>query len=263
MKTRLTGEQVRAYRKNGFLAVEGFLSPRELAAWRRVTDAAVRERLQSRGGLTNQEDGEDYYAQVFTQCIRLADTHAAMKKLIYSPQIGKMAAKLAGVSGLRVWHDQALIKPPHGNPTAWHLDCPYWSFDSRDAISIWIALDDATLGNGCMWYLPGTHKTATFDNSGIGQNLGALFKIYPQWKKITPVAVPCKAGTAVFHNGLTAHGAGANMTNKPRRAMTCAFMPAGSRFNGKRNVLPKEMVERLQVGDVLEDEKQNPVVWKS
>jgi hypothetical protein len=68
-----------------------------------------------------------------------------MKGLIYDERIGKMAAELAGVDGMRVWHDQALIKQAYGNPTGWHLDNPYWSFSSRDAISIWIALDDATL----------------------------------------------------------------------------------------------------------------------
>jgi ectoine hydroxylase-related dioxygenase (phytanoyl-CoA dioxygenase family) len=78
-----------------------------------------------------------------------------------------------------------------------------------------VALDDATLANGCMWYLPGTHKTATYENAGIGQNLSDLFKKYPEWRAIEPVGCPCPAGSAVFHNGLVAHGAGANMTNKP------------------------------------------------
>jgi ectoine hydroxylase-related dioxygenase (phytanoyl-CoA dioxygenase family) len=39
-----------------------------------------------------------------------------------------------------------------------HLDIPYWSFTSLHAISVWIALDDATLENGCMYFMPGSHK---------------------------------------------------------------------------------------------------------
>jgi ectoine hydroxylase-related dioxygenase (phytanoyl-CoA dioxygenase family) len=186
-----------------------------------------------------------------------------MRELIYDRRIAQMAGELAGVSGLRVWHDQALIKPPYGNPTAWHLDNPYWSFSSRDSISVWIALDDATLANGCMSYLPGTHQTARFDNAGIGPNLGGLFKIYPEWLKIDPVAVPVPAGSAVFHNGLTAHAAGANMTNKPRRAMTCGFMPDGATFNGTRNILPEALFKKYKRGDVLNDEAFNPLIWHS
>jgi ectoine hydroxylase-related dioxygenase (phytanoyl-CoA dioxygenase family) len=173
-----------------------------------------------------------------------------------------MAVTLAGVEGMRIWHDQALFKPPFGNPTAWHLDNPYWSFDSPNAISLWVALDDATLANGCMWYIPGSHKTATYANAGIGHNQADLFKINPHWRQIEPVGCPVPAGSAVFHNGLTAHGAGANMTNRPRRAMTCAYMPDGSTFNGKRNILPEAYFASLKIGDTLNDDAVNPLLWR-
>jgi ectoine hydroxylase-related dioxygenase (phytanoyl-CoA dioxygenase family) len=268
MRDQLTPEQVAFYRENGFLVIENFLDAEELAEWRRVTDEAVEQRLtQSQGkawieALNNQADPDAYYAQVFTQCIKLADTHPGMRKLMFDPRLGKVAATLAGVDGIRIWHDQALIKPPYGNPTAWHLDDPYWSFYSRDALSLWMALDDATLANGCMWYLPGSHKTATYANVGIGQNLGDLFKVYPQWRQQEAVACPCPAGTAVYHNGLTAHGAGANMTPRPRRAMTCAYMPDGSVFNGKnKNVLPDAYFATLKEGDPLNDDTINPLIW--
>ena len=172
-----------------------------------------------------------------------------------------MATTLAGVEGIRIWHDQALIKPPHGNPTAWHLDVPYWSFDSRDTLSLWMALDDITLANGCLWYLPGVHRVARFENVGIGENLGGLFKVYPEWREIEPQACPCPAGSVVWHNGLTAHAAGANMTIRPRRAMTCAFMPDGSRFNGKQNILPDDYFNSLTIGDLLDDPQQNELIW--
>ena len=50
------------------------------------------------------------------------------------------------------------------------------------------------------------------------------------------------AGSCSFHSGLTVHGAGANMTNGLRRAMTCAFMPDGAVFNGQQNVLSDAQV---------------------
>jgi phytanoyl-CoA hydroxylase len=239
MQTELTQDQIERYRENGFLVIEGFLSPEELAEWRRCTEEAVADRLRD-DRLHNQRDPDDYYARVFTQCLRLADTHEGMRRLMFDPALGRAAAELAGIDGIRIWHDQALIKPAYGNPTGWHLDNPYWSFSSPDAISLWVALDDATLSNGCMYYIPGSHRTARFDNVGIGPNLGDLFKVYPEWLAIDPKACPCPAGSAVYHNGLTAHGAGANMSNRARRAMTCAYMPDGATFNGKQNILPRE-----------------------
>jgi ectoine hydroxylase-related dioxygenase (phytanoyl-CoA dioxygenase family) len=174
-----------------------------------------------------------------------------------------MTCQLAGVKAMRVWHDQTLIKEPFGNPTAWHLDNPYWSFDSRDSISVWIALEDATLSNGCMWFVPGTHRLATYENVGIGPNMGDLFKLYPKMGEIDPVAVPMKAGDCSFHNGLAAHGAGANMTRGRRIAMTCAYMPDGSTYNGKTNVLPPDYLATLKVGDVLRNDDWNPVVGRA
>jgi phytanoyl-CoA hydroxylase len=262
MISELTGTQIESYHEHGFLVVEEFLNDDELEMWRQCVEDAVTDRL---GGsvehLTNQANPQDFYARVFTQCLRLADTNDALRELVYDPRLGKLTNDLVGTEGIRVWHDQALIKPPHGNPTAWHLDVPYWSFDSHDAISFWLALDNATLENGCMWYIPRSHKTARFDNVGIGHNVGELFNVYPEWRDIDPVPVPCPAGSIVWHNGLCAHGAGANMTNKYRRAMTCAFMPDGSCFNGKRNILPQDLFESLEIGDLLANEEQNPLVW--
>jgi ectoine hydroxylase-related dioxygenase (phytanoyl-CoA dioxygenase family) len=262
MKTRITKSQVKFYDDNGFILIEDWLTPSELQHWRRVTDEAVQQRLESRHGLNNQANPDEYYAQVFVQAIKLLETHAGMAEIMLDERLGKMAATLAGIDGIRIWHDQALYKKPYGNPTGWHLDNPYWSFSSRQAISLWVPLDDATLENGCLFYIPGTHKLSRYDNAGIGQNIGSLFKIYPEFLKIPSVAVPAKAGSAVLHNGLVAHGAGANMTNRPRRAMTCAYMPDGSTFNGQKNVLPDDYFKSLTIGDVLNDNKINPLVWR-
>lgn len=270
MQFQPTQEQIESYRRDGFVVIEDFLSPSELEVWRQTTHEAVEQRLdaartagrwsQNSATLTNQNNPDDFSAQVFTQCVRLADTHDGMRELMMDERTGELVGTLAGVDGIRIWHDQALFKQPYGNATAWHLDNPYWSFSSPDALSIWVALDDATLENGCLYYLPGTHKTARYENSNIGANQRDLFKFYPEWLEIQAVATPARAGSAVIHNGLCAHGAGANMTRGPRRAMTCAFMPDGATFNGQKNVLPDDLFDSYKLGDVLNSD-WNPLIW--
>jgi phytanoyl-CoA hydroxylase len=262
VKTELSPTQIEQYRTEGFLVIDGFLEADELEVWRQATDEAVEQRLASTKALTNQKDPDAFYAQVFTQCIRLATTHPVMHELMYDEALGRVAGELAGVDGIRIWHDQALYKPPYGNPTGFHLDNPFWSFYSPDAISIWMALDDATIENGCLWYLPGTHKKATFEATPIDENLGSIFKMYPEWRQLEAVPAACRAGSAVFHNGLTAHAAGVNLTPRPRRAMTCAYMPGGSTFNGQRNILTKAYYETLTEGDLLDNEDENPLIWR-
>jgi phytanoyl-CoA hydroxylase len=254
------------YRRDGFIAIPDLLDARELAELKAATLSTVASygdmRLLGQGE-NWKEKPDDYYSRVFAQRLNLWKSSPVVKDYMLGPGIGRWCAELAGVD-LRVWHDQALFKPPWGNPTAWHLDNPYWSFHSRDAISIWIALEDTTLANGCMWYVPGSHLcTDPAINVGIGQHIGALFDRYPALREREPVAVPLRAGSAAVHNGMTAHGAGANMTHKPRMGMTCAYMPAGSRYNGIRNILSEERHARLAVGDCLDDDVDNPLVWSA
>ena len=267
MNTDLTIEQIDFYQDNGYIVIEDFLTPDELETWRRHVGDAVAQRDGRivAGGPKAQDrvDSEEsrYYDKVFVQRMNLWSDHEGMRELMLDPRLGKMVSALAGVHGMRIWHDQALIKQPWANPTGWHLDNPYWSYSSRDAITIWVALDDATRDNGCLYFLPGVHKSATFDGDTIGSNVSDLFEIYPQWAQVQSVAAPMKAGSCSFHNGLMPHGAGANMTPGTRRAMTCGYMPDGCVFNGIRNILPQAYFESLQIGDTLDDDAMNPLIW--
>ncbi len=264
MNTHVTQAQIHQYQRDGFLFLGDFLTPEELEALRAAVDACVRKmgRNKVAGEGKALQEGDSYYDRVFVQRLNLWKIDATVRRLFLDPDLGEMLARLAGVDGIRVWHDQTLQKPPWANPTSWHLDTPYWSFHAHQALSIWVALDDATLQNGCLYYLPGSHKLAGFDNVDIGPDVGALFNVYPVLAQIEPVPLEMKAGQAAVHNGLTAHAAGPNMTPHWRRAMTCAYMPDGARFNGQQNILSDAQVRQLEVGDLLNDEAQNPLIWK-
>jgi phytanoyl-CoA hydroxylase len=272
MITDISAADRKFYADRGYLVVEEFLAPPELEQWRSAVGEALQQRGAQRfsfatalgsGGSDSPETQEqqDYYNRVFVQRVNLWQTNDKVRELMLDPALGRVATEVAGVEGLRIWHDQALVKEPYANPTAFHLDVPYWSFTSADAITIWVALDDATLGNGCLYYMPESHKARKFDNVGIGPSIGALFDVYPEWRTVAAQPCPVRAGGALFHNGLTFHGAGANMTPGRRRAMTCAYMPDGCSFNGTANVLPPDYLATLKVGDVLDNEAQNPLVY--
>lgn len=261
MNSDISAAQIEHYQIQGSLLVESFLNEEELGTWRTCVDEAVSARQDRKLANSDARSGDSYYDKVFTQRLNLWMDHDGVRKLMLDARLGHMAAQLADVEGIRIWHDQALIKEPWANPTGWHLDNPYWSFSSRQAISIWVALDDVTHDNGCLYFLPGTHKTATWENASISPDMGALFQQYPQWAGQSAVSAPMKAGSCSFHNGLLAHGAGANMTPGRRRAMTCAYMPDGETFNGQANVLPPDYVSSLSVGDVLDSNEFNPLIY--
>lgn len=269
MNHELSPEQIEQYRRDGFIVVPDLLDADELEHWRSVVAHAVEnrhgERFANQTALIDEiersEDAGDFYDQVFDQLVNLWQTDDDLEALITDPRIGEMAARLSGNDAMRLWHDQALIKRPYANPTAFHLDAPYWSFTSHDAISIWIALDDATEANGCLYFFPGSHLETTTENVDIGKNVGAIFEVYPQFRSRPAASGAMRAGSCSFHSGMTIHGAGANMTAGLRRAMTAAFMPDGCTFNGQQNILSDEQVARLKVGDRLDDPTQNPLVY--
>lgn len=271
MHTDLSKTQIDFYDENGFVIIENFLSPAELEEWRLAVNTAIAQRnglkMPGKSVKVGEDDGinEDatYFNNVFDQLLNLWQTSDAIKNIMLDQRIGKMAATLAGVDGIRIWHDQALVKRPWANPTSWHLDTPFWSFSDRRALSIWVALDDVTLENGCLFFIPGSHRRTTFENTGIGKNMGGIFEVYPEFKKKAAKPVVIKAGSCSFHNGLTIHGAHANMTPGFRRAMTCAYMPDGNVYNGIPNILPDDYLKTLQAGDPLNNDEQNPLIFKA
>ena len=271
MKSDISNEQVAFYNENGYIIIEDFLDADELEYWRSSVMKAVDDRkgqkMPGKSVKVGEDDGinidADYFKNVFDQLLNLWQTNDSVKQLMFDEGIGKMAADLSGSDGIRIWHDQALIKRPWANPTSWHLDTPFWSFSDRRALSIWVALDDVTLHNGCMFFIPGSHKESRFESPYIGKNMGDIFDFYPQFKSSRSVPAVMKAGSCSFHNGLTIHGAHPNMTAGFRRAMTCAYMPDGNVFNGQPNILPESYLKQIKAGDLLNNNDQNPLIYKT
>ncbi|HXI01043.1 MAG TPA: phytanoyl-CoA dioxygenase family protein [Sphingobacteriaceae bacterium] len=267
MKNELTPDQISKYQSDGFVVIENFLSADEIETWRTALDEALEKRngnkMPDRKEVFGKGDDadKDYFENVFDQLINLWQDNEKMRNVMLDERIGKMAAQLADVDGIRIWHDPALIKKPWANPTSFHLDTPYWSFSDRKALSIWVALDDATYENGCLFFIPGSHKTTKLEIAGIGKNMSSIFTAYPEFLKTKAVPALMKAGTCSFHNGLTIHGAHANMTPGFRRAMTCAHMPDGNTYNGSQNILTDEQCAKLKVGDLLNDDLQTPLIY--
>ncbi len=208
MNHELSSQQIGSYRDSGFLVVHDFLNAQELEAWRDGVEEAIskrgeRSRLPAKVAadtdlFNHPNKKENDYDSAFLQCINLWMTNEKMRRIMLDPRLGKMATDLSGADGMRIWHDQALIKRPWDSSTGWHIDNFYWSFTSKQSISIWVALDDATYQNGCLYFLPGTHKLAEYEKNGDIGKMSAIFKTYPEWAKIESVAAPHEGGRLLF-----------------------------------------------------------------
>jgi ectoine hydroxylase-related dioxygenase (phytanoyl-CoA dioxygenase family) len=141
--------------------------------------------------------------------------------------------------------------PGDSKPSAWHQDLPYWPMQESAPLSC-MGLDNVNEANGCMAFVPGSHTFGRLEPIRLTDPQD-LFSLVPAegraGRELKGVFQPMPAGSCTFHNELTFHYAGPNMTNRPRRAMITIYMPDGVHFNGADHVVTQDL--DLRAGDVL------------
>jgi len=229
----ITDEQVRFYQQNGYIQLFNVLSEAELERLRAdIADAMEDRRKKSEG----HNAGNPFYKKVFTQEVNLWTSHDGVARYTLSKRIGEIARRLCGVPKMRLWHDHALFKPAKDSLASdWHQDWPYWPMNHVGALSCWMALDDVNMENGCLQFVPGSHKWGVFPAVALGSGRKELEKmLFPDEREnFKPVAMPMPAGSCTFHDGLTFHYANANHSDKPRRAIATIYQPDGTTHRKK------------------------------
>jgi len=267
----LTDQQIAAYRKDGFIVLEDVFTGDDLKEIRDAVAQAVEGELhlgimaEKKGELAPEKAGleadkqtpktKGAYESLFIQKVNLWQRWPRVAAYVKSKRLGNIAARLEGAP-MRVWHDQALFKEPRtGVKTPWHQDAVYWPHAQRGGqTTIWIALQDATITNGCMSFVGGTHKLGALPRIDLG-NPEDIFKYAPHIKPVKPTVCPLKAGSVTFHNGLTFHYAGPNKSDGMREAFACIYMRDGTTYDGRGHVLTDPMKDKgLNIGDRLDSE---------
>lgn len=222
----LTPTQIAAYQRDGYIQLNDVITGAELETFRDAVNDAVKQDTATRD--PNRTKGS--YEQIFIQCVNLWHRYPAVKPFVTSPRLGRIAARLSGLP-VRLWHDHALFKEPHtGAKTPWHQDTPYWPHEQKmHQLTIWIALRDATIQNGCMSFLPGTQKHLDIEPVNLADPQD-LYAVAPQTKGIKPVTCELKAGSCTVHNGMTFHYAGPNRSDGMREAIAIIYMPDGTTY---------------------------------
>ena len=141
--------------------------------------------------------------------------------LLWNPAFLMPASQLLG-GAVRFWHDQIFYKPAHhGGVVAWHQDYSYWIRTRPMAhLSCWIGLDDSTCDNGCVHYIPRSHRWNLLPITGLANDMNSIQTVLTdkQREDFRPVAIELKKGEASFHHPLMVHGSFENKTERPRRA---------------------------------------------
>lgn len=224
---KLTEAQLKQYQEDGYLKYGDLLTPEEVTALQEAYMATLETMRQQRalasvrGGAT--ADGKD--TQVYQ--IRVAHLkHERFDRVMRDARLLDIVEQLIGPN-IRVVLHQGLYKPPQvGGVLNWHQDDFYFRVDKEDAVvTCWLALDDATVENGCMWVAPGMHREM-INHTPVTNGSG--FEILTIDEAVA-VPVLLQAGQCMFHHGLAPHRTLANTSNSHRRALAIHFMDATAR----------------------------------
>lgn len=227
---RLTIEQKRFYQENGFLAVENVVPAERVSAMKqRIEELCKRWDSEEAKRIGAQQEADIAGA---VASVKTATTVRKFSGLVpYEPlfrghatdaDLLDMVEDLIG-SPISLYADQALLKPPFvGSEKLLHQDNAYFRVVPDSAvITCWCALDEATKKNGCMHYIPGTHRLSIVEHEAIP---GTPHLVPKGYTTAQAVAAPIKAGGVIFHHSCTLHYSPANNTPFWRRAFVCHFV---------------------------------------
>ena len=231
---RLTDEQVRFYHEQGYLAGVRILTDQQIAKLR--TELADFFQPQHAGHELWYEYHTNESAQpdkVLFHALGAWRIRPGFHDILWHPAFTVAASQLLG-GAVRFWHDQLFCKPArHGGVVAWHQDYSYWTRTKpMQHLTCWIGLDDSTIDNGCVHYVPGSHNWTLLPITGLAGDMNAIHEVLTpeQWERFThPVAIELKAGECSFHHPLMVHGSFENRTDRPRRATVINAFRDGTR----------------------------------
>jgi ectoine hydroxylase-related dioxygenase (phytanoyl-CoA dioxygenase family) len=175
-------------------------------------------------------DERGTYQRAFVQEPNLWQRHEAIRPLAFSPRLARMAAEVLGVDGVRMYHDQALVKEAGGGHTPWHCDQHYWPIDSDRTVTAWIPLQAVPLEMGPLRFSAGSQHVDLGRALAIGDESDAGVRRHPRWRELPVWEQAIELGDVTFHQGWTFHGAGPNTTDETRLVFTVIYVADGARL---------------------------------
>jgi len=226
---RLSGGQVAAFNRDGYLRGIRLFDGAEIAELRRYFDDLLAVTLAA---------GGDSYS-ISTAHLR----HGRVYDVLTDSRIAAYVQDLLGPDVIG-WGSHFFCKMPgDGKRVSWHQDAGYWPLTPSKTVTVWLALDDADAENGCMRFLPGshwfghlTHTLSENDDSNVlNQTVAGVERLG------APVDNELQAGMASIHSDLLVHGSEANASQRRRCGLTLRYcsaeVRAGLGWNAKGVVL--------------------------
>ncbi|MEM1321575.1 MAG: phytanoyl-CoA dioxygenase family protein [Bacteroidota bacterium] len=227
----LTEEQINFYQKYKYIKLKQVLDQPTLDHFNTI----ITQKVKALKKVDVPLEERDTYGKAFLQLMNLWVEEEAIKPLIFSKRIAKIAADLLRVGGVRLYHDQALFKEAQGGITPWHADQYYWPLSNDNTVTAWIPLQETPLDMGPLEFSAGSHTITEGRDLSIGDESEAVMTKKLRVTDFPHIIEPFDAGEISFHSGWIFHRAGANSTHQTRKVMTIIYMDKDMKLKQPEN----------------------------
>lgn len=221
----LTPDQIRFFEQNGYVTVQNIVPAEEIERYKTIYEDFLSGRIHTGANRTDLGAGlgNSGARENITQIMWPSDFVPQLTSMPYHTRALAISRQLIG-NDADMDFDMLINKAPHTNtPTPWHQDEAYWiNLPDKRAASCWLALDEATVDKGCMWFVPGSNRQAVRPHRFAGPQGGALMC---DAREAEGIPIELAPGSCTFHTGRTLHYSRGNSTGEQRRAFIINFRP--------------------------------------
>lgn len=224
----ISEQQIEFYHENGYLVVSNVLSANELRALRLAAERMVDE-SRSVNGNTALYDLEDEHSSALPRVRRLKDPDRHDNDFARLRDHPKVMAILNALWGTGIRFDKSKLNmksPDGGSAVEWHQDWAFYPHTNDDLAAVGFMIDDATLENGPMMVIPGSHRGPVFDHHVNGSFCGAIDVAQEGVDLSTAVPLIGTAGSVTVHHVRMVHGSAANRSDTQRRFLLHQYCAA-------------------------------------
>lgn len=232
---RVAPDEAQRFRAAGWIHLQGVLSEEEVAEIERDYQRFLRREIEVPGkDFCDMSGGYDRPVEEFSivNVMLPRRYHPAWRGNRWEQRAASIAQQLCG-DGMELDYDQLLAKPPRKPDAvfAWHQDLAYWPSDTPDTrtATCWLALDDSTVENGCMRFVPGSHLEPLRPHRPLHGDRDASHTLVADLRAGDRVDLAqIRRGDCTVHCESVLHGSGGNKSERWRRAYVVAFRSAAT-----------------------------------
>lgn len=215
----LTPDQIEAYHRNGYIGVEGVLSPAEVQELRDVTDGWIEKsrRVTESDDVFDLEPTHSADEPKLRRIKNPIEVDAVYRNTLQHEKILAIVSQLIGPSLWTNGNKLNMKSGGGGSPVEWHQDWAWYPFTNDHLLAVGVCIDDMTEENGCLLGIPGTHRGPILDHHLEGQFVGAVTE-----KGFTDSGaqkIEVKAGGISIHHVRVLHGSLPNLSPNARRLL--------------------------------------------